>query len=223
MGRIMVKAVILYDNYVAVDGLEADWGFAVYIETPTRRILFDAGADGHILLTNAARTGVDLGSVDTVFVSHNHFDHIGGLSAAIWACPSARIFIPSSLRGVKRGYEVVSVSGEMELGDDFWSTGELDSLEQSLLVPLDNGYLLVVGCSHPGLENIQAVAEKHGHVRAVLGGLHGFDAYDTLKDIDHVCPTHCTRNFAEIKARFPGKFLPGGVGRVLTFPIETSL
>ena len=218
----MVKAVILYDNYVAIDGLEADWGFAAYIETPKRKILFDAGADGHILLSNASDAGIDLNAVDTVFVSHNHFDHIGGLSAAIWACPSARIFIPSSLRGVKRGYEVVSVSGEMELGDGLWSTGELDSLEQSLLVPLQNGCLLVTGCSHPGLENILAVAEKHGRVRAVIGGFHDFDSYDILCDIDHVCPTHCTRNFAEIKARFPGKFLPGGVGRVMTFPVEAS-
>ena len=123
---------------------------------------------------------------------------------------------------MKRGYEVVSVSGEMELGDDLWSTGELDSLEQSLLVPLENGYLLVVGCSHPGLGKILTVSGRHGHVRSVLGGFHDFDSYDVLCDIDHVCPTHCTRNFAEIKARFPGKFLPGGVGRVLTFPVEAS-
>lgn len=215
----MVKTIILYDNSIGAEGFEPDWGFAVHIQTPSRSILFDTGADGQILLSNAAAAGVDLHSVDTVFVSHNHFDHIGGLSAAIWACSSARIFIPSSLRGVKRGHEVVSVSGEMELGNGLWSTGELGSLEQSLLVPLPGGYLLVVGCSHPGLESILSVAGRHGRIKAVLGGFHGFDSYDVLNGIDHICPTHCTGNIEEIKRLFPGKYLPGGVGRSWTFPV----
>lgn len=218
----MVRVCILYDNYAAVEGLEADWGFAAYIEVSGRRILFDAGADGHILLSNASATGVDLSSVDTVFVSHNHFDHIGGLSAAIWACPSARIFIPSSLRGVKRGYEVVSVSGEMDLGNDIWSTGELDSLEQSMLVPLQGGFIVVVGCSHPGLDKILSVAGRHGRILGVLGGFHGFDSYEILSGMDFVCPTHCTKHIAEIKSLFPEKYLPGGVGRCWTFPLRTG-
>lgn len=218
----LVRISILYDNR-ALEGLEADWGFSVFIETPKRRILFDAGADGHVLLSNAAAMGVDLSSADTVFVSHNHFDHIGGLSAAIWACPRARIFIPRSLRGVKRGYEVVSVSGEMDIGDGFWSTGELDSLEQSLLVPLESGYMVVVGCSHPGLDEILEAAGRHGIVHTVIGGLHGFDSYDLLKGMDHVCPTHCTAHIDEIRMLFPKKYLPGGAGRKYCFPMETDL
>ncbi len=215
----MVRVTILYDN-TALPGLEADWGFSAFIETPGRRILFDAGADGSILLSNAASIGVDLSLTDTVFVSHNHFDHIGGLSAAIWACPRARIFVPRSLRGVKRGYEVVTVSGELEIGDDFWSTGELDSLEQSLLVPLERGFLLVAGCSHPGLETILQVARKHGEVRALLGGLHGFEAYGLLESVESVCPTHCTAHITEIQRLFPEKYLPGGVGRRYSFPVR---
>lgn len=215
----MVRVTILYDN-TALPGLVADWGFSAFIETPGRRILFDAGADGSILLSNAASIGVDLSLTDTVFVSHNHFDHIGGLSAAIWACPRARIFVPRSLRGVKRGYEVITVSGEMEIGDDFWSTGELDSLEQSLLVPLNRGFLLVAGCSHPGLETILQVARKHGEVRALLGGLHGFEAYGLLESVESVCPTHCTAHITEIQRLFPEKYLPGGVGRSYSFPVR---
>lgn len=217
----MVRVSILYDNR-ALEGLEADWGFSAFIDTAKRKILFDAGADGNILLSNAASMGVDLSSADTVFVSHNHFDHIGGLSAAIWACPRARIFIPRSLRGVKRGYEVVSVSGEMDIGDGFWSTGELNSLEQSLLVPLDRGFLVVAGCSHPGLGTILEAARRHGEVRAVLGGLHGFDSYNLLQGVESVCPTHCTAHIDEIRRLFPEKFLPGGAGRRYSFPVEKA-
>ncbi|WP_243692627.1 MBL fold metallo-hydrolase [Novosphingobium sp. ST904] len=45
-----------------------------------RRILVDTG-DGTV--DQLARIGLDLGAVDTVFISHNHLDHTGGLAAVI--------------------------------------------------------------------------------------------------------------------------------------------
>lgn len=45
-----------------------------------RRILVDTG-DGTV--DQLARLGIDLGAVDTVFISHNHLDHTGGLAAVI--------------------------------------------------------------------------------------------------------------------------------------------
>ncbi len=146
----MVRVSILYDNR-AIEGLEADWGFSAFIDTAKRKILFDAGADGNILLSNAAAMGVDLSSADTVFVSHNHFDHIGGLSAAIWACPRARIFIPRSLRGVKRGYEVVSVSGEMDIGTASGPPVNSTPLSSRFLFPLTGVSLLLPAVPIPAL------------------------------------------------------------------------
>lgn len=45
-----------------------------------RRVLVDTG-DGTV--DQLARIGLDLGAVDTVFISHNHLDHTGGLAAVI--------------------------------------------------------------------------------------------------------------------------------------------
>jgi ribonuclease BN (tRNA processing enzyme) len=45
-----------------------------------RRILVDTG-DGTV--DQLVRIGLDLGAVDTVFISHNHLDHTGGLAAVI--------------------------------------------------------------------------------------------------------------------------------------------
>lgn len=45
-----------------------------------RHILVDAG-DGTVV--QLARAGVDLGAIDAVFISHAHWDHVGGLSAVV--------------------------------------------------------------------------------------------------------------------------------------------
>lgn len=49
----------------------------------SRTLLFDAGPDGAVLRDNAARLGFEMGSVDAVFLSHGHWDHAGGMVAAL--------------------------------------------------------------------------------------------------------------------------------------------
>ena len=56
----------------------------------TRTMLFDVGPYGDVWIDNADRLGVDLAAIDTVFLSHWHWDHSGGLPAAIEAITSAR-------------------------------------------------------------------------------------------------------------------------------------
>ena len=58
-------------------------GLSLHIETGSRRILFDFGPDGDLLLRNAEALGVDLARVDLAFLSHGHDDHSGGLEAFI--------------------------------------------------------------------------------------------------------------------------------------------
>jgi 7,8-dihydropterin-6-yl-methyl-4-(beta-D-ribofuranosyl)aminobenzene 5'-phosphate synthase len=61
-----------------------------HVEGTTRTMLFDAGPDGAIFLRNAKILGIDFGSVETVVLSHGHWDHAGGLLAAIEAIAGAR-------------------------------------------------------------------------------------------------------------------------------------
>lgn len=56
-----------------------EWGFAALIEAGDAKILFDTGMRPETVLGNARELGVDLSTVDTVILSHNHFDHTGGL------------------------------------------------------------------------------------------------------------------------------------------------
>ena len=47
-----MKITIVYDNTTTDKNLTADWGFACFIETSERNILFDTGGNGKILLQN---------------------------------------------------------------------------------------------------------------------------------------------------------------------------
>jgi 7,8-dihydropterin-6-yl-methyl-4-(beta-D-ribofuranosyl)aminobenzene 5'-phosphate synthase len=55
-----------------------------------RTLLFDAGPEGATLVRNAAILGVDFGAVEAIVLSHGHWDHGGGLLAAIGAVAGRR-------------------------------------------------------------------------------------------------------------------------------------
>jgi len=54
-----MKITIIYDNEVSEEGLEADWGFSCLVEVYGKKILFDTGADGSILLGNMEKLDID--------------------------------------------------------------------------------------------------------------------------------------------------------------------
>lgn len=53
-------------------------GLSIYVETEKHKLLVDCGATD-MFLHNARLLGVDVGQVDTVILSHGHYDHSGGI------------------------------------------------------------------------------------------------------------------------------------------------
>jgi 7,8-dihydropterin-6-yl-methyl-4-(beta-D-ribofuranosyl)aminobenzene 5'-phosphate synthase len=215
-----MKITILYDNTLFQNDLKADWGFSCLVEAHGRRILFDTGANGAILLENMKKLHVQPSSIDDVFISHPHFDHIGGLSAFLNENSKVTVFVPVSFRGVRNAKKVVHIDGPMTLYENFYSTGELEKIEQAMAVKTEKGLVLIVGCSHPDMKNIMETASQFGRIYAIVGGLHGFDDYELFKNLDVICPTHCTQHIAEIKALYPEKYVEGGVGKILENPFN---
>jgi len=73
--RITILSTMLADGS---DQL-GEWGFGALVEADGHRILFDTGAHTDVVLKNARSLGVDLSTVPDVVLSHNHWDHVGGL------------------------------------------------------------------------------------------------------------------------------------------------
>ena len=211
-----MKLTIVFDNTTTRNDLTPDWGFACVIEHNGRKILFDTGADGKILLDNMRALRIDPKSIQTVFISHNHFDHVGGLSAFLNENSEVTAYLPRSLRGVRKAKCIESIGeGPRKLEDDLFTTGELEDIEQSLVLPTSKGLIVVVGCSHPDMAKILEAAGQFGTVYGIIGGLHGFDRYELFDGLQLICPTHCTQHKAEIRQRFGARVVEGGVGRVI--------
>lgn len=210
-----MKATIIYDNTSTRKDLIADWGFACYIETNKKNILFDTGGNGTILLHNMKALGIDPSDIDTVFISHNHFDHIGGLSAFLNKNHDVTLYAPTSFRGVRHAQKVISIDKAQKLGEGLFSTGELENIEQSLVIQSSKGLVLLVGCSHPHMTNILSAASQFGSLYGVIGGLHGFDEYNLFKDLKFICPVHCTQHKKKLQSLFPEKYIEGGAGKII--------
>lgn len=211
-----MKVTIVFDDYAWKEGLTADKGFSAVIDAHGKRILFDAGSNGIILLNNLKKLEIDPKSINELFLSHNHFDHIGGLSAFLNHNNDVKIYVPRSLRGIHNAKEVNSIGPESQsLNKNFYTTGEIDKIEQSLVIDTPKGLVILTGCSHPGIEKILERANKFGKPFAMIGGFHDWANYEVLDNLKFVCPTHCSKHRQAISEYFPNKYLVGGVGRVL--------
>ncbi|MBM2854143.1 MAG: fold metallo-hydrolase [Steroidobacteraceae bacterium] len=110
--------------------------------------------------------------------------------------------------------------------------GTLDMNELSLAVQTPKGLAVIVGCSHPGVENILAAAAKiDPHLYSVMGGFHlvftpevevrrvALVLHDELR-VERVAPAHCTSElgFAVFLERFKDHFDAAGLGAVIPLP-----
>lgn len=210
LSRVHVQ--IVYDNTTQRKDLAADWGFACLIEAGNRRLLFDTGARGDLLLANMRVLGINMLDIGEIFVSHYHWDHTGGLPDLLALKPDIKVWAPRDCENVQMANRVEFIDTPRDLGDSLYSTGTLADIEHSLVIRTERGVVVVVGCSHPGVGQILDIASSFGKPYALVGGFHGFDEYERLEGLDIICPTHCTQHIEEIKQRCPDQYVPGGAG-----------
>jgi len=209
-----MKVTIVYDNEVSKEGFKADWGFSCFIEAYGKKILFDTGANGSILFNNMEKLDIDPAVIEEVFISHNHWDHTGGLLDFLKINP-VKVYIPQSCQEPPGAREIIKIEKSLKIHENIFSTGELKNVEQSLLVKTEKGLVVIVGCSHPGVKNILKAASDFGDPKVLIGGLHGFRDFDLVKDLEFICPTHCTQFKSEIRSLYSEKYVSGGVGKVI--------
>jgi len=110
--------------------------------------------------------------------------------------------------------------------------GTLELRELTLAINTPLGLVLVVGCSHPGVEEILTAASAVSpHVYMLIGGLHLVKAPDgeierlanVLHDkwkIERIAPGHCTGEpaFAALKQVYRDSYVYAGLGSRVNLP-----
>lgn len=143
----MITITLLAENQARGEGILGEHGLAYWIDVEGRRVLFDTG-QGMALLNNARRLRVNLAEAEAIVLSHGHYDHVGGLEAALREAPRASLYLHPravekkysgalgrarciSTRFVEQelfregGRQVVATASPVEVVPGLWATGEI--------------------------------------------------------------------------------------------------
>jgi len=140
-------------------------------------------------------------------------------SSTVW--PAAHFVLVDTLTEVAPGVALVSTVSR--------TPGTLELHELSLVLRTPKGLVVLVGCSHPGIETILDATRAYGdHVHEIFGGLHLVATPDAeierlaaaLHDgwqLDLIAPGHCTGEPAfDVLARiFGDRYVYAGLGTVI--------
>lgn len=86
-------------NYRLCTLYSGSTGNAAYLETPGARILIDAGKCTRTLIASLKSIGVDVDTLDAIFITHEHTDHVSSLEVLAKKHPiPVHILLKSALR-----------------------------------------------------------------------------------------------------------------------------
>jgi 7,8-dihydropterin-6-yl-methyl-4-(beta-D-ribofuranosyl)aminobenzene 5'-phosphate synthase len=216
-----MRVKVLFDKLSLKENLHTGWGVSFLADD---RILFDTGEKGQWLIANMQLMNVNLDKIESVVISHDHWDHTGGLldilnkknSLKVYSCPG---FSKEFKERVKsKGAELIETSKFAEISKDIFITGEIQGEykgkympEQAMVLKTKKGISIITGCAHPGIFNmVEKVKARFSDdkIYFVLGGFHLKNT--DKREIEVVAenfkksgvmkagPTHCSGDMAEI-------------------------
>ena len=234
---------VLADNYPNGD-LSALWGVSILIETSNSTVLLDTGQSYSVLRENSLALNKNLSQVDFVVISHEHWDHVGGLSYIEEVNPGVTVYVPSlmditTFNNINQSnLNVIIINETTIIQPGFAIIGELNGppYEQALAVNVkDVGLVSIVGCSHPGVENIieKATNDLGIDTYMVIGGFHMGAAtiqqiegtIDRLIElgVNRIYPIHCSGDLIRqyMAEHYPQQYGQANVGFQITININT--
>ncbi len=230
-----VTMITIYDNYRHNPDLETGWGFSCLVEADGKKLLFDTGAEGSVLLGNMKALGIDPKQIDAVVLSHAHGDHAGGLFDLLEVNSNLIVFLLRSFPDEFKKKVESSKAKAVEVGDPVTiserlsTTGELGTSirEQSLILRTDKGLVVITGCAHPGIVSIlKHISKITGeNIYLVLGGFHLLNLSESalgelIKEfrelgVEKVAPSHCSgeETIKLFQEEYREDFIANGVGK----------
>jgi 7,8-dihydropterin-6-yl-methyl-4-(beta-D-ribofuranosyl)aminobenzene 5'-phosphate synthase len=177
---------------------------------------------------------VNLSKIKHIVISHDHWDHRGGLQAILKEISGVNVYVcPGFAKRTKNriqswGGKVIEAGKKKMISSGVWTTGEIGGTyksrympEQALLVKTNRGISIITGCAHPGIHVMVKSAEEamSKSIEFALGGFHlkrrRVDFVRSISEqlkqsgVKRIAPVHCTGEAAKncLKREFGGHFL----------------
>ena len=217
---------IVFGEVQGNEGFIQGRGFSalIYNSFTDKFLLFDTGSEGESLIHNIEQCGVEISAIKKVIISHNHAEHSGGLEGLYSKNHDIEIYVPiENSIAYNRKYsnsKVIGVAEYTEIDTNIYSTGQLGNYlkEQAVFLKTpEDQMIILVGCAHPGLDELIMLAKSKGPIKAIIGGFHNSRNFSSLQNIEFIGPCHCTQNLDSIKQKFPEQFNEIIVGKALMF------
>lgn len=210
---------VLFDKDAAAPNFKVGWGFSLFSEG----ILFDTGEDSFSLIHNLKEAKVKLDSIQAVVISHQHWDHTGGLWGLLEARKGLKVYGCPAFSGdfkkkvTELGGQYIEAEGLTCIKRHIYTTGEIAGsyktvprAEQALVVKTGEILVVIVGCAHAGavqiIEKVKGFFPKQD-IDLLMGGFHLIEKEkreikliaQSLKSlgIKHIGSGHCTGYEAE--------------------------
>ncbi|ADL19396.1 Metal-dependent hydrolase of the beta-lactamase superfamily [Acidilobus saccharovorans 345-15] len=221
----------------------AEYGLSLLLETEEWRGVFDAGQSPQTLRRNSELVGIGNKSLDFAVISHEHMDHVGGLSALKQLLKDdAPVYMPAGVnwRLLKSAEDLGLNVKRLMTGTRAAKAAFITSqqygppYEQSLIINLDgNRAVSLLGCSHPGPSRMvsKVLYDLSLTPYAVVGGLHlAWATPDKVRleaealkmlGVKVIVPLHCSGDPVKLESsRLGMKVLQASVGDKVVLPLD---
>src|SRR4030042_462106 len=150
-----MRIKIIFDKITENKKLHTGWGVSFLADD---RILFDTGENGSWLMENMKYLRVNISTMEAVVISHDHWDHQGGLwellknkiGLTVYACPNFSAGFKEKVRSLKGN--LIETKKNIEISKGIFITGEIAGEykgeympEQALVAKTDKGLTVITG------------------------------------------------------------------------------